>query len=107
MGDMVDDEGGLLVPNHPLLNDYYEYGLKQRILENLAMDGTDVRLQMSIVEPRFKAARNNALSMVNTPNFSEMQQLWSLNRRAMYNKYYQMFESFPNVDNNLAQGNQV
>jgi len=107
MGDMTNDEGELLVPDHAEINEYYETALKVRILENLLMDGTEVTKQLQYMTQQMRIARNYSLTIVNTPNFSEMQALWSLNRRAMYNKYYQMFESFPNVDNNLQQGNQV
>ena len=48
---------------------------------------------MQLVEQRVKAARNNALSLVNTPNFKEMYDLWWTNRRAQYSKYYDMFNS--------------
>ena len=103
-GAMEDSDGNLLVPDHPLLNEYYEYAIKQRILENLLMAGESVNAQIQIVEQRFRAARNNALSMVNTPNFSEMQKLWVANRLAQYSKYYDMFKSYagqmsPRVNN--------
>jgi len=94
-GAMEDDNGNLLVPDHPLLNEYYEYAIKQRILENLLMAGESVNAQIQLVELRLRAARNNALSLVNTPNFSEMQKLWTANRLAQYSKYYDMFKSFP------------
>jgi hypothetical protein len=41
----------------------------------------------------YRAARNNALSIVNTPNFSEMAKVWAMNRKAMYSRYYDMFKS--------------
>jgi len=94
-GSLEDDEGNLLVPDHDLLNEYYEYALKQRILENLFMEGENVSNKISLVEQRFRAARNNALSLVNTPNFEELKKLWWANRKAMYGKYYDMFKSYP------------
>jgi hypothetical protein len=94
MGEMEDDQGQLLVPDHPLLNEYYEYALKKRIIENLALNGEDVAQRLQILIPDYKAARNQAISLVNTPNFSEMQQLWWTNRRAQYSKYYDMFKSY-------------
>lgn len=94
-GALEDDDGNLLVPDHDLLNEYYEYALKQRLLENLYMNGEDVSQKLGLVEQRLKAARNNALSMVNTPNFAEMKKLWWTNRKAMYGKYYDMFKSYP------------
>jgi hypothetical protein len=59
------------------------------------MAGESVTAQIQIVEQRYRAARNNALTMVNTPNFSEMQKLWVANRLAQYSKYYDMFKSYP------------
>jgi hypothetical protein len=94
MGEMEDDQGQLLVPDHPLLNEYYEYALKKRIIENLALNGEDVAQRLQILIPDYRAARNQAMSLVNTPNFSEMQQLWWTNRRAQYSKYYDMFKSY-------------
>lgn len=93
-GSLEDDEGNLLVPDHDGINEYYEYALKQRILENLIMDDVMVNpSKIQLVEQRYRAARNNALSIVNTPNFSELRRLYRANRRAMYSKYYDMFAS--------------
>jgi hypothetical protein len=93
-GAMEDEAGQLLVPDHDLLNDYYEYALKQRLLENLFMNGEDVSARLQLVEVKLKASRNQALSLVNTPNFKELEQMWWTNRKAMYNKYYDMFKSY-------------
>lgn len=92
IGNLEDDEGNMLVLDHPLVNEFYEYGIKQRILENLLMNGEDVSQRIQLIEQRLRAARNNALSMVNTPDYAEMQKLWETNRKAMYGKYYNMFK---------------
>jgi len=92
-GALEDDDGNLLVLDHPMINEYYEYAMKQRILENLYMNGEDVAQKMNMVEQRLRGARNNALSIVNTPDFAEMKKLWETNRKAQYNKYYDMFKS--------------
>jgi hypothetical protein len=91
---LEDDNGNLLVPDHELLNEYYEYALKERILENLFMNGEDVAQRLQLIVPKLKAARNAALSLVNTPNFRELEKLWMSNRKAMYGKYYDMFKSY-------------
>jgi len=93
-GTLEDDNGELLVVDHPMINDYYEYALKKRILENLLMDGSNVSAQLQLVMGEYRVARNYALSIVNTPNFSEMQKVWAMNRKAMYSKYYDMFKSY-------------
>lgn len=103
-GTLEDSDGNMLVPDHPMINEYYEYALKCRILENLIMGGENVSAQYQLAEQKLRAARNNALSIVNTPNFSEMQKLWVANRLAMYSKYYDQFKSYsgqmsPRVNN--------
>ena len=92
-GNLEDSEGNLLVLDHPMINEYYEYAIKQRLLENLFINGEDVAQKLQLIEPRLRAARNNALSIVNTPDFAEMKKLWELNRKGMYHKYYDMFKS--------------
>ncbi len=92
-GALEDDHNNLLVLDHPMINEYYEYAMKQRILENLYIAGEDVAQKMQLIEQRLRAARNNALSIVNTPDFAEMYKLWQTNRKAMYSKYYDMFKS--------------
>jgi hypothetical protein len=77
-----------------MLNEYYEYSLKKRIMENLVMDNVNVSTQYQLVAGELRAARNAAFSIVNTPNFSEMMKVWSMNRKAMYSKYYNMFKSY-------------
>lgn len=90
---MEDDQGNLLVMDHPMINEFYEYALKQRIYENLFMAGENVANFLSLVEQRLRAARNNALSYVNTPDFGEMRKIWEMNRKAQYHNYYNMFKS--------------
>lgn len=94
-GAMEDTDGNLLVLDHPYCNEYYEYALKQRIIENMIFAGENMGNQLSLIEQRLRAARNNALSFVNTPDFKEMYDVWWNNRRAQYHNYYNMFKSHP------------
>jgi len=97
-GAMEDAEGRLLVLDHPYCNEYYEYALKQRILENMIFSGEQVVNQLQLIEGRLRAARNNALTFVNTPDFREIQKIFDVNRKAMHEKYYNMFKSYPTVN---------
>lgn len=94
---MENHEGDLIVMDHPMVNEYYEYALKQRILENMIFAGEQVSQQLNLIEVRLRAARNNALSFVNTPDYGELQKIWQMNRRAQYDKYVNMFKSTPTV----------
>ena len=95
-GALEDDQGNLLVPDHDLLNEYYEYALKQRVLEILIMnDETVNQAKIQLIEKGHRESRNKALSLVNTPNFAEMRRVFEMNRKAMYIRYYDMFKSYP------------
>ena len=91
---MEDDEGNLLVLDHPTVNEYYEYALKERILENLFFNGENVGQKLEYIQAKLRPARVNALSFINTPDFGEMKRMWEKNRKAMYGKYYNMFNSY-------------
>jgi len=60
----------------------------------MVWQGENVSQQLQLVEVRLRAARNNALGFVNTPNFQEMRKVWTMNRRAQYHNYYNMFLSY-------------
>jgi len=96
-GTLENNDGELLVFDHPYCNEYYEYALKERILENMIFDGENVSQQLGLIQAKLKMARNNALSFVNTPDFEEVRKIWEVNRKAQYHNYYDMFRSdFPN-----------
>ncbi len=88
-GALEDEDGNLLVPDHPILNEFYEYAIKMRVLENIYLEGDATVLnQLQLIQAQLRAARNNATSLVNTPDFREMRTLHELNRKAFYRKFY-------------------
>jgi len=90
-GRMEDEEGNLLVLDNDLVNEYYEYSIKERILENLYLNGEDVIQRLQLIQSKLKMSWLEARNIVNTPDFKEMYDLWRLNRKTMYRKYYQPF----------------
>lgn len=102
-GMMQDEEGNLLVLDHEMINEYYEYALKKRILENLVMNDEQInQAKIQLIEKGYVESRRYALSIVNTPNFHEMKEVFLQNRKAQYAKYYKMFESHRWFDYGLA-----
>lgn len=91
-GIMEDDDGNLLVLDHPMINEFYEYAIKERVLEILMGNNESVNGNfVNRIDMKLRFARNNALSIVNTPDFAELKRMWATNRKAMFNKYYKMF----------------
>ena len=103
-GAMENAAGELLVLDQPYCNEYYEYAIKQRILENMVFNGENVSNQLKLVETILRASRNNALSFVNTPNLAEMKKMWEVNRRAQYHNYYNMFLSYAPINPRIVSG---
>lgn len=93
-GALEDEDGNLLVLDHDIITVYYEYKLKHRIMENLWFNNEDVKQKVDYLEGKLKQARMEAKSIVNMPNFSELQTTWKLNRKAFNNRYVNMFVDF-------------
>jgi hypothetical protein len=91
-GMLEDEQGNILVPNHELLNEYYEYALKDRLLENMFLgDIAGAGPKIQLVATKLHRARIAAKSYVNMPNFKELKDVYDKNRKAQYSKYYDMF----------------
>lgn len=91
-GMLEDDDGKLLVLDHPMINEFYEYAMKERILEILMGNNEVVNGNfVNRIDQKLRLAKNAAKSIVNTPDFAELKQVWAMNRKAMFNKYYKMF----------------
>lgn len=98
-GALEDEEGNLLVLDHDIITVFYENKLKHRIMENLWMNGEDVERKVGYWANETKTARKDAKSIVNTPNFSEMQTVFRLNRKAYNNRFVNMFRAYGWVGN--------
>ena len=93
-GALEDEAGNLLILDHDIITVFYEYKLKHRIAENLWMNGEDMERKLAYLASELKMARMQAKSIVTTPNFSEMQTVFRLNRKAYNQRYVNMFVDF-------------
>jgi len=92
-GMMENENGEIIVLDHDGINDYYEYAIKKRLIEILLANQESVNQNfIQLIYGEYKEARIYARGIVNTPDFAEMKAVWDMNRKAMYNKYYRMFQ---------------
>lgn len=94
INNMEDDEGNLLVWDDPIVNEYYEYSFKVRILENMLIAGEQVGELYKLMDSKRRNARLEARNLRFTPGFDEIVKVHNTNRKVMYNKYYKMFSKF-------------
>ncbi len=67
---MQDDDGNLLAIDHPKLNQYYNYAVKERILENLYLNGEpDIERRLQLVQRKKQEYKGEATVLAYTPDF--------------------------------------
>lgn len=87
-----DENKELLIPDNPIISQFLEYALKKKILENAVLNNNDVKAiqKLQLVEAGYREYMLKAHSLVNTPNFKEMMEVWRLNRKALEDKYFRI-----------------
>jgi hypothetical protein len=93
-GTLEDEDGDLLVLDHPLIIPYYEYSCKKHLLENIYINGDDaVERRLNYINKEFNLALKSASLIVNTPEYYEIKDLYEHNRSKFHKKYYSQFEA--------------
>lgn len=86
---MENEEGEYIVLDHPLVNDYYEYSIKERLFENLVMAGhPEYAQRMQLAGQKAEMNKIQANGYVNTPDFAELKRNHRMQRARTYHKYY-------------------
>lgn len=95
-GILEDDDGNLMVLDHPMINMYYEAAIKTRILENIYFNTGEERARTLWKEMKeeYKQWRQKALAISNTPEVYEMRQTYQLMRKEQEYKYFVPFNKY-------------
>lgn len=89
-----DEEGNLLVLDHPIINMFYEYYMKSKAIELSLASNQQLNPDLvKIVFSELRIHQNQALSIINSPEFDEIKKAHKALRKAFYNKYYRMFST--------------
>lgn len=73
LSELVDEEGNLLILDHDLVQFFYEWSIKEKILENLYYNSeADVKLKLDDAREKAALERNKAVSLVLKPEYREM-----------------------------------
>jgi hypothetical protein len=79
----------ILIYDHPLVREYYEYAVKERIFEDIWLNGKEeVFRRYQLATEKHRQAKIEAKRFVNTPDFREIRSYYVSKRRRMYEKYY-------------------
>ena len=92
LSDMVDEDGNVLLLDHPLTTEYYEYAVKKQLLENFMLNNdADVSQKLAYIKNELREARIRSLNFVTTPEYSEINKMYNIGRVTFYNKYEKIF----------------
>lgn len=92
LADMIDDDNNVLILDHPLVNDYYEYAVKKKFFEMMKINKEGDFLQdYQIMSEELRKARIMAISFINTPEYGELIKVFTDNRHRFYKKYVSYF----------------
>lgn len=83
----IDSNGTLMVVDHDIVNEYYEYALKKRIIENAIFAGEQLSDQFKIISNELRKAKIQALSINNMFEFDDLRDFKIALRRNQYNRY--------------------
>ena len=93
LGNMEDEDGEILIPFHPRLNQYYEYAVKEKILEDIYMNSeADVMQKLQYVSQKKPAAYYDAWTFVQTAKAGQWSNMRKKRQQEYYNKWYKSFE---------------
>lgn len=91
--NMIDDEGNLLVLDHPLVNPYYEYAIKDRIFEDLWLNSlAETQQKLGYIKEELRKAQIEAIRFVRMFDFAELKKIFFDNRKRMRLKYHNIIQ---------------
>lgn len=92
LSQMVDEAGNLLILDHDLTNDYYEWALKEKIFQDIWHNNdADVQQKLGDARQQVIIARSKAKSIVRTPEWRKLREQQQKVETEFYNRYVKMF----------------
>ena len=91
--NLQNEEGELVVPFHPLLSNWYEWCIKEKILQDMMFNSDgDVVNKLKYASQEKAKYWLDALSFVSDPFYKELQQIQHRKELAFYNQYYNLIK---------------
>lgn len=94
LGAVVNQDGEMMYPFHPLLNDYYEYSIKAKILEDLFLNSdADVVNKLQYAKDEASKARYDAHMFIQSAKANQWSKMRKKYELDFYRKWYQAFDN--------------
>jgi len=91
-GIMETEDGQLMVLDHDIVNNFYNYAVKKKILENAIMDNYPVsQMQVQLIETEYRLWRTKSLALIKMPEYDTIRDTRNAVRKAYFKKYFSHF----------------
>lgn len=88
-GNMEDEDGNVLVPFHPLITNWYEWSIKEKILMDMAFNSDgDVVGKLKLAQQEKTKAWLDALDFSLEPSYKQQHEYQKKKEMEMWKKYY-------------------
>ena len=88
---MENEDGDLMILDHPLVRPYYEYAVKKHLLETFFLNGdANVLQRLQFVQMELEkigGARERAITFMQVIEPSEIDKIMEINREKFFRKY--------------------
>lgn len=92
LGNLISSDGQIQIPFHPKLNPYYEYAIKEKILEDLYLNSeADVLQKLQYISLKKREAYATAWDFANTREVNEWNKIQKKLRLEYYATWYNMY----------------
>lgn len=92
LGSLEDEDGNLLVLDHPLINYYYEYEMQYQVLRSCYVNGdADLERRLKLVKEERDEYKQRAISIANMPSYREMLRTAEVTRETLNKRYVNPF----------------
>lgn len=92
LGNLIDEDGDIQIPFHPLLNSYYEYAIKEKLLEDVFLNSEDdVIKKLQYISQKRKDAYAIAWNFANSKQVNEWNKIQKKLKVEYYDKWYRMY----------------
>lgn len=88
---MQDEDGNTIVPFHPLISNWYEWCIKEKILQDMMFNSDgDVANKLQYASKQKALYWLDAVNFVNEPLYNELKDIQTRKDRKFYDQYYKM-----------------
>lgn len=88
LGNLIAEDGEIEIPFHPKLNSYYEYAIKEKILEDIFLNSeSDVINKLKYISDKKRESYAIAWDFVNSKEVNEWNKIQKNIKRDYYNKW--------------------